>query len=89
MEKDVHETKVAETTFHFKVLYGCLILNFSVTIFMIITLYSSQDYPQAPENWTDRERFQSLHATKTTELENTGDALNWMRYRRSSSVSIF
>lgn len=88
MEKNVHESEIAKTAFHFKILYGSLILNFSVTVFMIITLYSSQDCHHAPRKWTNRERFQSLHATKTTNSENTGETLKWMRFRRSFSVSI-
>ncbi|XP_048736258.2 collagen alpha-1(I) chain-like [Ostrea edulis] len=85
MEKNIHESEIAKIAFHFKILYGSLILNFSVTVFMIITLYSSQDCHHAPGKWTNRERFQSLHATKTTNSENTGETLKWMRFRRSFS----
>ncbi|XP_061174271.1 collagen alpha-1(VI) chain-like [Saccostrea echinata] len=86
MERLRDELEIAKIAFHLKVLYGSFVLNFFVSVFMIIVLYNSQDCNVTLEKGTlaDRNTVQDLHVTKGIYSDNTQDNLKWVqRFRRS------
>lgn len=86
MEKSREILEVSRIAFHVKVLYGCLIVHFAVSVFMAVTLFRSQNCDQPPSvvNSTDQKRFHASHRTKNTYSVNTEETLHWVhRFRRS------